>query len=153
MNFKQYLTELYNIEVGQAIEAHEPSPAQSSSIYNPRVMASINVQLNTELNEKTLSAYAGIQKVRKVLHSYGLDLPALYDVNPEGDEIVFDVHQFGKAFGPTPTSTEMEQDNPDVVYLYLLYYLTDTGYYDFYAEISEDVDYIKELTEEGLDED
>ena len=152
MNFKQYLTELYNIETGQAMKAHEPNPDQSSSINNPTVLAKVNVQLATELNERTLSAYHGIQKIRKVLHSYGLDLPPMYDVNPEGDEIVFDVYQFGKAFGPTPQSTEMNQDSSDVAFLYVLYYLTDEGYYEFHAEISDDIDYIESLTEEGTED-
>ncbi len=51
-------------------------------------------------------------------------MPALYDANPEGDEIVFEIEQFGQA----NLSTN----------LYILYYLTDEGSYDFFAEVGDD---------------
>jgi hypothetical protein len=152
MSFKKFLNEFYNIEAGQAFDAHEPDDSQSSSIMNPQVIAKINVQLNTELNERTLSPHAGIQKIRKVLHSYSLDLPVSYDVEPEGDEFIIEVSQFGKAFGPTPYSTEMTNDSENVVFLYVLYYLTDDGYYEFYAEVSPDVERMEELQDSELEE-
>ena len=152
MSFKKFLKEFYSIETGQAIEAHEPKPDQASSVLNPEIVSKINVQLNTELNEKSLSAQSGIQKIRKVLHSYSLDFPTMYDINPEGDEIVFETNQFGKAYGPTPTSTDMTQEEDDGVFVYVLYYLTDEGYYEFYAEVSSDYDRIEELIEDGLED-
>lgn len=152
MSFKKFLKEFYNIENGQAIEAHEPKPDQASHVLNPQVISKINVQLNTELNEKSLSPQSGIQKIRKVLHSYSLDFPTMYDVDPEGDEIVFETNQFGKAYGPTPTSTEMNHDEDDSVFVYVLYYLTDEGYYEFYAEVSSDYDRMEELLDDGLED-
>lgn len=153
MSFKNFLKEFYNIETGQGADAHEPNPNQSSSIMNPEVLAKINVQLITELNERTLSPQSGIQKIRKVLHSYALDFPVSYDVEPEGDEFIIEVTQFGKAFGPTPFSTEMTNDSENVVFLYVLYFLTDDGYYEFYAEISPDVARMEELQNSDLEED
>jgi len=156
MSFKNFLNELYEIEVGQAHDAHEPNhgpnPDQSSSVFNPEVMAKINIQLATELSQRPLTAHSGFQKIRKVLHSFSLDIPSMYGINPEGDEIVFEVTQFGKAFGPTPSSTEFEGDEEAPGLLYILYYLTDAGYYDFYAEVSDDVDYIDSLLEDGIEE-
>jgi hypothetical protein len=53
-----------------------------------------------------------------------MDMPALYDLDPEGDEITFDLNQY---------------DNPDVtIYLYVLYYIADEGYYDFYAQVGDE---------------
>jgi hypothetical protein len=152
MSFKKFLTEFYNIEAGQAFDAHEPNASQSSSIMNPEVISKINVQLMTEFNERTLSPQSGIQKIRKVLHSYALDFPVSYEVDSEGDEFIIEVTQFGKAYGPTPTSTEMTHDEENVVFLYVLYYLTDDGYYEFYAEISPDVDRMEELQDSDLEE-
>jgi hypothetical protein len=107
----------------------------------------------TEFNERTLSPQSGIQKIRKVLHSYALDFPVSYEVDSEGDEFIIEVTQFGKAYGPTPFSTEMTHDENTVVFLYVLYYLTDNGYYEFYAEISPDVDRMEELQDSELEED
>jgi hypothetical protein len=131
MNFKQYLEELHNIEVGQAIDAHEPTDKGSSSIDNPLIVSEINSSFARELNDCILSPEAGIQKLRKVLYRYGFDMPALYEADPEGDEVVFGLNQFG-----IETDTNF--------YLYVLYYLTDDGYYDFYAEVA-DYDRVEQL--------
>jgi hypothetical protein len=37
MRFKQYINELSNIEVGQAVKAHEPTGEDSIDILNPKV--------------------------------------------------------------------------------------------------------------------
>jgi hypothetical protein len=131
MNFKQYLEELHNIEVGQAITAHEPTDKASMSVENPHIVAEINAQLIRELNDCILSPESGIQKLRKVLHRHGFDMPALYEIDREGDEVVFDLNQFGMEIDPS-------------CYLYVLYYLTDDGYYDFYAEVT-DYDRVQQL--------
>jgi hypothetical protein len=147
MRFKEYLSELHNIETGQAIVAHEPTSRASSSVLNPKVYSEINYRLLNELNEIILSPETGIQKIRKVMHRFGLDMPALYEADIEGDEVVFDLKQFGQPHGPTlygdyDTGTEVIDKNPDA-YLYIIYYLTDEGNYDFYAEVTD---------EEGLDD-
>ena len=110
MNFKQYLAEFHNIEASQAFEKSEmPS--------NPIIGTEINSQLSVELDEIITSANLGIQKIRKVLFRYGLDLPAVYDVLEEGDEFAIELD--GELF------------------LYVLYYLTDEGNYDFHAEVTD----------------
>jgi len=135
MNFLDYLTELHNIEVGQAIKAHETTGDSSSSVANPAVLAQINIFLDVEFREKTLTAESGIAKIRKVMHRFGFDLPALYDADPEGDEIVFDIQQFGTPTGPTPSGVEEVKSDTQ---LYILYYITDDGYYDFFARVTND---------------
>ena len=131
MRFKQYMAELTNIENGQAIQAHEPTGEGSIAITNPKIRMEINYRLVNELYEPFLSPEAGIQKIRKVLHRHGLDLPALYDADPEGDEIIFELDQFG---------LEGLESN-----LYILYYLTDEGHYEFYAEVGDE-NRMEELT-------
>jgi hypothetical protein len=139
MNFKAYLNELANIETGQAIEAHEPTGEASSAIDNPKIRMQINFRLMNELDDLFLSPEAGIQKIRKVLAYYGLDMPALYDADFEGDELVIEIEQF---------SNSNLQTN-----IYILYYLTDEGRYDFYAEVGDD-ERMEELLsdEEDLEE-
>jgi hypothetical protein len=138
MRFKQYLTELTNIETGQAIQAHEPTGEGSIAITNPKIRMEINYRLVNELYEPFLSPEAGIQKIRKVLHRFSFDMPALYDANPEGDEIIFELDQFG---------LEGLESN-----LYILYYLTDEGHYEFYAEVGDE-NRMEELTsDEEIDE-
>ena len=140
MNFKQYLAEFHNIESGQAFEKHETPTDGSISISNPRVKAEINYRLDGELDDIFLSPESGIQRIRKVLHRFSLDMPALYDADAEGDEIVIRLDQFGRVIDFTyliPNKVE------EIFYLYLIYYLTDDGRYEFYAELTD---------EEGLNE-
>ena len=116
MKFKEYLAEL-NTENGQLIKVTD-----SVLITEPQVRDELNSQLNHELTNVILSPESGIQKIRKVLYMFGLDMPALYDAEPEGDEIVLDVDLIGNK----------------QYYLYLIYYLADDGRYDFYAELVDD---------------
>lgn len=131
MRFKQYLQELDNIESSQAEKAHEPTGEGSSAILNPKIRMEVNFRLVNELYQPFLSPEGGIQAIRKVLHRYGFDLPALYDADPEGDEIVFEIDQFGLE--------DLESN------IYILYYLTDEGHYEFYAEIGDE-NRMQELT-------
>jgi hypothetical protein len=136
MRFREYLQELdlSAIEDSQAEDAHEPTGEASSQITNPRIRMEINYRLTNELYEPYLSPEGGIQAIRKVLHRYGFDMPALYDADPEGDEIVFEIDQFG-------------QENLSTN-LYILYYLTDEGHYEFFAEVGDDAR-MDELMAEG----
>jgi hypothetical protein len=138
MKFKQFMEELTSIESGQAIEAHEPTGEGSSAIDNPKIRMEINYRLTNELYSSFLSPEGGIQAIRKVLHRFGFDMPALYDANPEGDEIVFDIEQFG-------------QENL-TTNIYILYYLTDEGHYEFFAEVGDDAR-MDELLSDGEEED
>ena len=136
MRFREYLQELdlSAIEDSQAEDAHEPTGEASSQITNPRIRMEINYRLTNELYQPFLSPEGGIQAIRKVLHRYGFDMPALYDADPEGDEIVFEVDQFG-------------QENLSTN-LYILYYLTDEGHYEFFAEVGDNAR-MDELMAEG----
>lgn len=137
MNFNEFLTELYDIETGQAIEAHEPTGESSSSVDNPIQLSQINLFLNVQFREKVLSAEDGISRIRKSLHRFGFDMPALYEADTDGDEVIFEINQFGKPFGPTPTNADIDLPQSNT-YLYVLYYLTDDGYYDFFARVTDE---------------
>jgi hypothetical protein len=131
MNFKQYLAEL-NSEMGQMIKVTD-----SVDITDPEIRDKINQRLNHELTDLILSPESGIQRIRKVLMSYGLDMPALYDAESEGDELVLDVE-----------STSGDEQ----FYLYLIYYLADDGRYDFYAELTDDEGLNDIMSDEEEDE-
>ena len=130
MNFKQYLAEL-NSQVSQITKISD-----SSIITDSKVRDNINQRLNHELTDLILSPESGIQKVRKVLLSCGLDMPALYDADPDGDELVLDIDQSGE----------------EQLYLYLIYYLADDGRYDFYAELTDDKGLEEIMSDEEEDE-
>ena len=136
MKFKEYLQELdlSGVEDAQAEKAHEPTGEASVQITNPKIRMEINYRLTNELYGAFLSPEGGIQAIRKVLHRYGFDMPALYDADPEGDEIAFEIEQFG-------------QDNL-ATNIYILYYLTDEGHYEFFAEVGDDAR-MDELMTEG----
>ena len=131
MRFNQYLAEL-NTEMGQTIKVND-----SVDISDPQVRDKINERLNHELTDLILSPESGVQKIRKVLMSFGLDMPALYDAEPEGDELVLDVESFV---------------GDEQFYLYLIYYLADDGRYDFYAELTDDEGLNEIMSDEEEDE-
>jgi hypothetical protein len=100
---------------------------------NLDVAGAVNHDLDMELDDIILSPEIGFYKIRKVLHRYGFDLPALYGIEEEGDESVFDLH--------------------DGSLLYVLYYLTDDGNYDFYAKLTDEAGVEEMLSkDEGLEE-
>jgi hypothetical protein len=117
MSFKNFL-----------VEDEQVSIASETSLSDEKIRDEINLQLNHVLTDVIFSPEAGIQKIRRVLHMHGLDMPALYDAAKEGDEIVLQIDQFG---------------GNDQYYLYVVYYLADDDRYDFYAELTD---------EEGLNE-
>jgi hypothetical protein len=156
MRFKQYLNELANIEVGQAIDAHETTDKASSSLLTPKVFTEVNHRLIIDLNEVIFSPEQGIQKIRKVLHRYSLDMPALYEANPEGDEVIIAVKQFGEPFGVTihgdmNTNPDLTNGTPDA-YLYFIYYLEDNGSYVFDAELMTLNELEQLLSDEEIEE-
>lgn len=94
----------------------------------------INGQLTKELSSIILSPQIGFYKIRKVLRSFGYDLPVSYEIETDGDEVILDI---------------IGTDS----LLYVLYYISDDGSYDFYALI-EDEEGLEELisADEGLEE-
>ena len=68
------------------VELDLPIPAQEPGD-TPILRSEINQQLVQELEDVITSPNLGFQKIRKVLYRYGLDLPALYDINDDGDEL------------------------------------------------------------------
>ena len=95
------------------------SPEVSLMAKDIAVEETINAQLEKDLKDVILSPQIGFYKVRKVLNRFGYDLPTSYVPDQDGDEVVLDV------FGSDSL-------------LYVLYYQTDDGNYDFYALIDDD---------------
>ena len=125
MNFRTFL-----------VEDEQVSIASEISLADEKVRDEINLQLNHALTDVIFSPEAGIQKIRRVLHLHGLDMPALYDAAEEGDELIIKIDQF---------------DGSDQFYLYVVYYLADDDRYDFYAELTDE-EGLEEILEDEEDE-
>lgn len=122
MQFRSFLTELQN-EVSSDINL-------SSDMTNDSVQ-SLNDHLNRELIENFSSPESGVQRIRRVLGNYDIEFPALYDLNEEGDEVVFNVGSN---------------------YLYIIYSLTENNQYEFFAEVTDEDGLIEILADEGDNE-
>lgn len=109
-------------------EEIETGPIQE---IGPVIKEKINIMLLLELEEPFLTPQAGFVKIRKVLELNLIDMPEVYDLDSEGDETVL----------------ELDSEN----FLYVLYYLTDEGYYDFYAEVTDE-NSIQDLLDSGTEE-
>jgi hypothetical protein len=99
----------------------------------------ICMELNTRLSDVLSTPFSspeiGIQIIRKVLHRYGYDMPALYGADPEGEEIVLDVEPLDEIGSSTN--------------IYIIYYLSDDGGYEFYAEVGDEDKMNQLLSDEG----
>jgi hypothetical protein len=104
------------------------------------VIDKINSGFEEELTEKVLTPETGFQRIRKILFRFRMDIPAIYDLDSEGDELVLDV---------TPL-TEPIDDFSDYA-LYVIYAPTEDGYYEFYAELTDN-DGIEDLLSQEGDE-
>jgi len=94
----------------------------------------INEQLSKELSSTILSPQIGFYKIRKVLRSFGYDMSTSYEIETDGDEVILNIVGTNSL-------------------LYVLYYISDSGSYDFYALI-DDEEGIEELisADEDLEE-
>ena len=126
MRFKQFLTELH-MEPGQVDVFRQPP--QVGGLPIPK--EEINLSFIMELGDLVLTPEAGIQRIRKVLARYGEDMPALYDADIVGDEIVLPIGG---------------------LFLYIIYCLEDDVRYDFYAELTDEEGLQEILSDEGDEE-
>ena len=94
----------------------------------------INEQLAKELSSTILSPQIGFYKIRKVLRSFGYDMSTSYEIETDGDEVILNIVGTNSL-------------------LYVLYYISDSGSYDFYALV-DDEEGIEELisADEDLEE-
>jgi hypothetical protein len=127
MRFKQYLAEHYGGEMDNHAYSMDAGP-----ISTPDIKDSINNLFVEDLEKFVLSPESGIQKIRKILSIFGYEFPALYEADSDGDEIVFQLNE--------------------VDFLYVIYYLTDDGRYDFYAELTDEAGINEIMSEEDEEE-
>ena len=120
MRFSEYIREM---GIGAVT-----TPMATPSLMDTN-LDSLNTRLDYDTDEKFMSPESGIQRIRRVLHLYGYDMPALYDADPEGDEVVLDL------------------DNN--LGVYILYTLTDDDNYEFYAEVGIESRMQELLSDEG----
>lgn len=126
MRFKQYIEEMAVYD-GQ-VSVTENTTDQS-------VCGEVNSRLADVLSGSFFSPEIGFQTIRKVLHRYGFEMPALYDADPEGEEIVLDVDSIDESGSSTN--------------IYIIYYLNDDDGYEFYAEVGDEDKMNELLSDEG----
>ena len=120
MRFKQYLNSPTTTEAVEIVEMQDDSS-----------VSMVNRLLETELDKPFLSPQSGVLAIRKVLQYVNENIPALYDIDTEGDEVVLDLE--------------------NGLSLYLIYGPSDEGYYEFYAEVGDD-ERMNELMSEDEEE-
>lgn len=95
------------------------SHVEQSPFSDLQVRTEINRALEAEIDSTVMmTPESGVQRMRKVLSRYSIDFPAFEDLDTDGDESIYELDAG--------------------VYLYFIYYLTDDGNYEFYAEITND---------------
>jgi hypothetical protein len=78
----------------------------------------VNDELGEALDSYVSSIVDAFQTIRSILISNDLTMPETYEFDTEGDECVFEL-------------------NPGI-YLYVIFYHTDDGQYDVFAEVTDE---------------
>ena len=110
-------------------------PAGEMPAVDSSVITVINLALENSLSDNVLTPQSGFQRIRKVLFRHRLDMPVLYDLDNESDELVLDV---------------FDMEMKAYTKLYVIYSLNDDGYFEFYAEVG-DSSRMDELISDGVD--
>jgi hypothetical protein len=124
IDFKSFLTE----------EIVEDTIVES--VVDSTVVSGVNDALYKNLDAPFLTPHAGMQEIRKILFMYGIDMPAVFELDDDGGELVLDANSYGDSH---------------LGLLYILYSLSDEGYYEFYAEVTDEAG-IEKLLADGADE-
>lgn len=98
------------------------------------IITEVNLALEDLLSDNVLTPQSGFQRIRKVLFRYRLDMPALYDLDNESDELVLDIFDMEMKYSAK---------------LYVIYSLNEDGYFEFYAEVGDSDRMNELLSDEG----
>lgn len=77
----------------------------------------INDELFNVSQHLSLTPQNGLQRIRNVLLDFGYDIDPLFDMNYEGDEYAYKIGD---------------------IYLYIIYAPDENGFYEFYAEVTDE---------------
>lgn len=113
----------------QALSGNAPTPLNytPNDLKDPRVIDDINNHLERKLDDAFLTPYIGLERMRKVLHPYGIVIPAVTWLNGDEGDKVFTVNQYS-GFG------DLTAHSNHVVYMSWSY-VPDKGHYDIYAAV------------------
>jgi hypothetical protein len=92
----------------------------------------VNDELGEALDSYVPSIVDAFQTIRSILISNGLTMPETYEFDTEGDECVFEL-------------------NPGI-YLYVIFYHTDDGQYDIFAEVTDEEGLAALMSEDTTEE-
>jgi len=113
----------------QSLSGNAPAPLNytPNDLKDPRVIDDINNHLERKLDDKFLTPYIGLERMRKVLHPYGIVIPAVTWLNGDEGDKVFTVNQYSGFGDITPHANY-------VVYMSWSY-TPEKGSYDIYAAL------------------
>jgi hypothetical protein len=126
----------------------------SMNIENESVRDNLNALLNGVTRSPSVTPYMGLERIRKVLSMYHINLPAYSFHEGNAGSSVFACNQFGDRFGMTDDA-EVVTKNLSKFSIYFEYTMADSGLYDIYCEVvdqEELEDIVTDREEEELEE-
>jgi len=122
-----------------------------------RTRDEINRSLAAVLSREFTNPYNGLQKVGKILSTYGINLPKIILEDDMEGEVVIVLNQFGETVGAKLDGTINTLHDPDTHELYLVYEygLSDSGFIEAYATVvtEQELDEMLDKEDEGQFED
>ena len=124
---------------------------------NDKTRDEINRTLAAVLSREWTNPYCGLQKVGKILSTYGINLPKIILQDDMEGEVVIVLNQFGETIGANLDGTINTLQNPDTNELYLVYEygLSEDGFTETFATVvtEEELDAMLDKDDEGQIED
>jgi hypothetical protein len=140
--FKQYMREETMPFAGTARGAME--------IDNSAVRDNLNSLIASSTNEKFLTPYIGLERVKKALATHHIFVPGGYFLEGNSGMLTFPISQYGEKFGMTNDGEVMTSESSPYS-VFFEYRMSDNGMFDVFCEVV-DQDELEELLSDVEDE-
>jgi hypothetical protein len=140
--FKQYMREETMPFAGTARGTME--------IDNSAVRDNLNSLIANSTNEKFLTPYIGLERVRKALATHHIFVPGGYFLEGDSGMLTFPISQYGEKFGMTNDGEVMTSESSPYS-VFFEYRMSDNGMFDVFCEVV-DQDELEELLSDVEDE-
>jgi nitric oxide synthase oxygenase domain/subunit len=117
------------------------------------LVSNINASLAQATCDSHITPYVGLERVRKALAYYSIQLPRYTFLDGEAGDTAFDVIRFGYVSGVNLDGTQAKTEDTNM-YVYFAYALNDSGMFDIYCELVSSEELEELLTnDEEIEED
>lgn len=137
--------------IREEIDPYVMSPRGLVGLNDEATLNTVNAMIARATDCTCQTPYIALERVRKILSTYHVNLPKYTLMDADEGNVVFTVSQFGEKFGYDQDG-DVSMKNNDGLYLYFEYVLDDDGGYSTFAEVVDAEDLSELLDDYNSDE-